>query len=516
MRCFPSSRNVLLVAIFAIIIAPAGPLRAGNRTYARALESITRGELKAHIDVLADDTFEGREAGARGGHAAGGYIVKHLEQLGLKPSGERGSYYQTFNGSCRNLLALIEGNDPRLKQEVVLIGGHYDHVGYGTQRNSYGPWGYIHNGADDNASGTAGLLELAQALMTLPEPPRRTIMLAFWDAEEKGLWGSRHWLTSPTVAVDRVKCMINVDMIGRLNNRRVEVYGSRSAPGLRRAVSLANTAGLDLDFTWQMKDDSDHWPFFAQGVPVLMFHTGLHGDYHRPSDDAERINHAGLEHVSRLIFETTCSLANAQELGKFRVDSRRENETVRRALEQPAAGPAPRLGMTWRKTLEGDSLRLQVITVNAGSAADRAGIRIGDLVTAFEGQPIQDDLLFRQRILAAEQSTELTIERGTESPRSVEVTLQGPPIRVGVTARMDAAEPGVAIVSHVVYGSPAAVADIRINDRVDAVSGQAFTSATEFSRLLDQVSEQATLRVERRGVVSEIAIKVPGSPAPSP
>ena len=269
--------------------------------------------------------------------------MKQLQQLGFQPAGDRGSYYQSFNGSCRNVIAMLEGSDPVLKKEIVVVGGHYDHVGYGTRRNSYGPWGYIHNGADDNASGIAGLLEVAQALQELPTAPRRTILLTFWDAEEKGLLGSRHWVTSPTIAFDRVKCFVNVDMIGRLANRRVEVYGTQSAAGLRQLVSRANSTQLDLDFVWQMRDDSDHWPFFLQGVPVLMFHTGLHSDYHRPSDDVERLNHAGLEEISRLLFDTVYRLADVEQIAPSDLNSGVRRTTFAALWSSPTRLP-PRWG----------------------------------------------------------------------------------------------------------------------------------------------------------------------------
>ena len=199
-------RSCSPLAVLALVCCLPGPLFAENLSLAAALDSITRSELQRHIEVLADDTFEGREAGARGGQAAAGYIARLLQQCELKPGGDRGSYYQAFNSSCRNILASMEGSDPQLGQEVIVVGAHYDHVGYGTQRNSYGPWGYIHNGADDNASGVAGLLELAQALSHLPQRPRRTILLAFWDGEEKGLLGSKHWVQTPTISLSRLKC----------------------------------------------------------------------------------------------------------------------------------------------------------------------------------------------------------------------------------------------------------------------------------------------------------------------
>lgn len=498
------SVSSLLVCLVLLLLQPVW-LFAENRSAAAALASIKRSELQRHVEVLADDTFEGREAGARGGHAAAGYLVKLLQEYELQPAGERGSYYQAFNGG-RNILAMVEGSDPQLKHEVVAVGAHYDHVGYGTQRNSYGPWGYIHNGADDNASGVAGLLELAQALNELPQRPRRTILIAFWDAEEKGLLGSKHWVASPTVQFSRVKCFMNVDMIGRLTDRRVEVYGTRSGVGLRQTVSAANVAGLDLDFTWKMKDDSDHWPFFNQGVPVLMLHTGLHKDYHRPSDDVERLNTAGLEDVSRLMFETVLALANADQLGKFRPEARRETDDVRRSWERPAAPPAARLGLTWRKQPSENTAKLQVLTINPGSAAEQAGLRIGDLIQLLGGAPITDDAMFRQQVLASARPLELLVERPGEEARTVTVKLHGAPIRVGLTTRQDAAEPGVAIVTHVVYGSPAAVAGLQVADRIVAVESRSFANLTEFNRHLDEAADSLTLRLERRGQVRDVVL----------
>ena len=118
--------------------------------------------MKQHAAALADDTFEGRATGTRGGRAAAGYLQSKLKTFGLAPAGERGTYFQTFDGNSRNILAMIEGSDPELKKEIVIASAHYDHVGYGNARNSYGPTGYIHNGADDNASGVATLLEVAE------------------------------------------------------------------------------------------------------------------------------------------------------------------------------------------------------------------------------------------------------------------------------------------------------------------------------------------------------------------
>ena len=154
------------------------------------------------------------------------------------PGGDGASYRQEFvvegpDGqpeATANLIGYLAGSRAEWSEQSVLVTAHYDHVGYGTRRNSFGPLGYIHNGADDNASGTAALLEVMQAFVNLPEPPRRTVVFAAWDGEEQGLLGSKHWTNYPTIPLDNVRMLINMDMLGRLRNKRLEVFGSRTAP----------------------------------------------------------------------------------------------------------------------------------------------------------------------------------------------------------------------------------------------------------------------------------------------
>src|SRR5262249_8247578 len=141
----------------------------------------------------------------------------------------------------------------------------------------------------------AGLLEVADALGQLTEKPKRSILLAFWDGEEKGLLGSQHWVDSPTASLKDVVCMINADMIGRLRNSHLVVYGVRTSLGLRELVCRQNDLPqLNLDFSWEMKPDSDHHSFFQHNIPIVMVHSGMHSDYHRPSDDADKINNDGI------------------------------------------------------------------------------------------------------------------------------------------------------------------------------------------------------------------------------
>jgi len=491
----------ILAAILAVLLAPRFADAADRAAAQAALASITKEELKSHVDVLADDTFEGRETGSRGGRAAGNYVLKAFETLGLKPAGEDGTYLQSF-GSSRNILGLVEGGDPHLKSQFVVLGAHYDHVGYGRSTNSYGPWGYIHNGADDNASGVAGLLEIGDALKRLPAVPRRSILLACWDGEEAGLLGSRHWISRPTVPLARVAATINLDMIGRMQDGKLEVLGSRTAAGLRRLVSESNgEARATVDFDWSLKADSDHWPFYEQKIPFLMFHTGLHADYHRPSDDAHRINHAGLLGATQIAFQTVLALADAEQLPAFREAVRRESSWGRVALEQPAAAQPPRFGIPF-KVESADPLKIVLTGLTPGSPAESAGLKAGDELLQLQGRPIESEQLFRLHLLAAAGETAFLVKRpGSDTPLLIKVTPRGDPIRVGLSWRFDDAEPGSALVTHVISSSAAQLAGLKTRDRIYAVGGHSFQSEADFVNLLSTVPSPMDLAVERDGKV---------------
>ena len=326
----------------------AAPARGERAAWDVAGSTITLDGVRRHVDVMADDTFEGREAGSRGGRAAGLYIVKQFEAAGIPGGGAKGSYYQPFGTGYSNILGLLTGSDPELKREVLIVSAHYDHVGYGTRRNSYGPIGQIHNGADDNASGVAAVLKLVEAFSKLPEPPKRTILFAFWDGEEKGLLGSEHWAGQPTLPLPSVRLVINADMVGRLRGNRLEIFGSRTTSGLRRVFSSDNVEpSLLLDFSWELKSNSDHFSFYKRRVPALLIHTGLHGDYHRPSDDAERINLEGLKQITQLLFLVIDDLANAPQLGGYREQSQNESPATQADAEKPLSHPPSRLGLRW-------------------------------------------------------------------------------------------------------------------------------------------------------------------------
>lgn len=413
-RIWPTAAAMLAGA------AAASPACAAEMMSA-SVASIRAADAAKHIGVLADDAFEGREGGSRGGRAAAAYLVEQLERTGIQPAGDEGSYLQPF-GSLRNVLAILPGSDPELSRELVVVGAHYDHVGYGNAANSFGPFGHVHNGADDNASGVAGLLELVDAMQHLPSRPRRSILFAFWDGEEKGLLGSSHFIRTrpPALAGRPLACSVNMDMIGRLRGQRLEVYGTRSATGLREAVVQANNrptagAGLELAFVWDIEEDSDHFPFLAAGVPTVMFHTGLHDHYHRPSDDVHLVNVAGVEPVVRLALCFIVAVADdPTPVPPFRAECRNESNATRNRLEaavpeQPSS-PAGRWGIGTRGDPGEPSCPI-VVLVRRGSAAERGGVAVGDRVLTVDSVRItsQDDMVARLR--GGSRSVGIDVER---------------------------------------------------------------------------------------------------------
>jgi Zn-dependent M28 family amino/carboxypeptidase len=402
-------------------VAHAVALANAAELMSAAHATIKASDAGRHVGVLADDTFEGREGGSRGGRAAAAYIVEQLTRIGLQPAGDSGTYYQAFGG-MRNILAILPGSEPALASELVVVGAHYDHVGYGNADNSYGPFGYVHNGADDNASGVAGLLEVAEAIRHLPTAPRRSILFAFWDGEEKGLLGSAHFLRvrPAPVAGMRMVFSLNLDMIGRLRGNRLEVYGCRTATGLREAVLQANNrpgnaAGLELVQVWDIEEDSDHHTFIAAGIPTVMFHTGLHDNYHRPSDDAHLVNLDGIEPVARLTLGFVTAMADdPAPLPTFRPACRSESNATRNRLEAAMpdtdGSPRGRWGIGTRSD-PGEPAAPVVVRVWRESPAAMAGLAAGDRILTVDGARItsQDDMI--ARLNAAGSPAALDVER---------------------------------------------------------------------------------------------------------
>ncbi|HID21234.1 MAG TPA: M20/M25/M40 family metallo-hydrolase, partial [Planctomycetaceae bacterium] len=441
-----------------------------------------------------------------GGHAAAEYLAERLRTADVRPGGVDGGFFQDFGDGYRNVLAVLSGRDPKAKKEFVIVGAHFDHVGYGTWRNSRGPIGYVHNGADDNASGVAGLLEVIEAFDVLGIRPRRSILFAFWDAEEKGLLGSEHWLQSPTVPLERVRLVITADMIGRLRDQTLTVFGTRTGAGLRRFVSEQNRGiNLRLVFPWDMKRDSDHYAFFEYRLPSLLLHTGLHDDYHRPSDDVERLNLGGMETIGRLLFRLVWAAADADALPLFREDSFQENSAWQDQVEAVPEPPPDRLGVRCKQERAPDG-SVEVAEVIPGSPAEQAGLLPGDRIVRFAGRPVARYPDFRTLLVTAPSPAELVVHRPErEMPLHLRVELLGEPLRVGIVWRTDEAEPRSVILSQVVPGSPADLAGLQPRDRIYRVSGRDF-QPDEFFKLVTETPSPLQLLIERDGRIRSVRV----------
>jgi hypothetical protein len=490
--------SIVLRCLFVLALLAHRPASAA--TLERAIDGVSSKQLREYVEVLANDMFEGREAGSRGGMAAGNYLSQQYRKFELAGAGDQNSYFQAFNGASRNLLGQWPGSDPKLREQVVLLGAHYDHVGYGTSSTSNGPLGYIHNGADDNASGDAALLEVAKAIVQLEPRPKRTIVFALWDGEEHGLLGSKHWVAHPTIALNRVVCSINIDMVGRLRDDRLTIYGTRTSTGLRKLVSSQNgPSNLLLDFDWEIKADSDHYTFIEHSIPALMFHTGLHSDYHRPSDDADKINVAGMQRITRLMVGVVAALANEPSVGGFRPSARAENIQYKRQLEQSLPPLPSRLGITWDDKMGGRP-GVKVLAVTPDSPAASAGLQAGDYIVGLEGLPVESAADLIPPVLAASGPVKLSIERtGVQKPLEVLVTLRGLPYRLGIAWREDVAEPSSLLICRVVPGTAADLAGVRVGDRINQVAGRSFRDGNEFQKLVTESGETLELLVERDG-----------------
>ncbi|HEV3025213.1 MAG TPA: M20/M25/M40 family metallo-hydrolase, partial [Pirellulales bacterium] len=217
----------------------------------------------------------------------------------------------------KNVVAVLEGDGPHA-DETIVIGAHYDHLGFGGEGSFVPNLKEVHNGADDNGSGTAALLEVARRLTTLGRKlPRRVVFIAF-TGEERGLIGSARYCRQPLVPMDKTIAMLNMDMVGRLNDEKLIIQGVDTAPEFGTIIDALNER-YHFQLTRQSGGfgPSDHSSFYAQKVPVMHFFTGTHGDYHRPSDDYDKLNLTGMRRIVEMVTETAVRLADAEGRPQF-------------------------------------------------------------------------------------------------------------------------------------------------------------------------------------------------------
>lgn len=308
------------------------------------------------------------------------------------------------HATARNVLGLLPGTDPSVAEEVVVVGAHYDHIGLGRFGSLGGASaaGLVHPGADDNASGTSALLELFERFAA--SPPRRPLLFAAFSGEEMGLLGSRHYVENPTVPLEQVVCMVNLDMVGRSDDAKLRVGGVGTGRGLRAIVEAANAPyAFHVTYDAQGAAPTDSMSFFRKRIPVLFFFTGVHEDYHRPSDTVDRIRFEGLERLTRLVADVVADLADRD---------------VRLAYTDPPALPRPPL-LGIRMSPEGDERGIAIAGVQPGGPADRAGVRAGDVLVALATQVVRSPQDLRSVLvrLKAGRPVEVVVLRDGETLR---------------------------------------------------------------------------------------------------
>lgn len=302
-------------AAFAFLLALFPPGAAGAEEACGCAKALDARRLAAHVRALASPDLEGRAAGTPGGEMARAYLVTRLRSLGLEP-GFEGRYARPFvvrDRRLANVAARVPGRDPALSEETIVLGAHYDHLGRRGET--------IFPGADDNASGCAALLEIARSLAR--DPPRRSVLIVFFDGEEIGLLGSRRFVREPPLPRERIVCMVNLDMLSRGDPREVRVCGMPTsalfAPIVRSAAAAHGLRVFD-DHELEWRDASDHAPFGDARIPFLYFGVLDHPDYHRPTDTAERIDTAKLRRVASLVLHVVRRLAETEDRPVFARD----------------------------------------------------------------------------------------------------------------------------------------------------------------------------------------------------
>ena len=366
--------------LIALVIAVASAAGLQQDTLAP-----TSRRVLADVRFLADDRQEGRGIGTAGLERSGAYIRDGFARAGLQvsfqnftiPPDAPAVLHTNLGGTAtRNVIAIIPGTSPALRGELVVVGAHYDHLGLG-DFGALDPdsTGRVHNGADDNASGTAALLEIGRLLAA--RRPARTVVLVAFSGEELGTLGSSYFVQhSVPQPIDSLYTMLNIDMVGRMRNARLLALGAASAKEFPALLDSLNTpARFDLRASGDGWGPSDHAVFFATRHPVLHFFTDLHEDYHRSTDDWEKLNVSGIAQVAQFVADLALALANRSG-GLTFVDAPRPQAAA------GGSGYGAYLGTIPDMSGGGVSDGVRITGVRAGSPAELAGLAAGDVITA--------------------------------------------------------------------------------------------------------------------------------------
>lgn len=271
-------------------------------SYQEGLKTITTEDVTSILQYLTSTDLEGRKTGTAGEMAAVTYIASEFSKYNLKQGAEK--YIQPFKYSSvtgHNVIGYIEGSE--FKDQYLVVGAHLDHLG----KN--------YPGADDNASGTTALLEVAQALST--QVLKRNVIFVAFSGEEEGLIGSTYYVDNAKT-IDNTTYMVNLDMIGYLRSGTLYAYGTKNSSYVTSVLTgiLKNYPTIKPKISGTPTGGSDHVPFNNSGIGTTFFHTGLHANYHKPTDTAEKINYNGVRDISKITYELVYQLANGNDIAK--------------------------------------------------------------------------------------------------------------------------------------------------------------------------------------------------------
>ncbi|MCE2958697.1 MAG: M20/M25/M40 family metallo-hydrolase [Flammeovirgaceae bacterium] len=369
-----------------------------------------------HIRVLSNDSLEGRGTGTAGEKLALAYIQSQWRELKLTPRGDGGGYTQKFNfksgmhgtgkeGTSYNLAGYIDNQAPF----TIIIGAHYDHLGLGLESGSLdaNPQNKIHNGADDNASGVAGVIELARYFQNNKQKEKYNFLFLCFSGEELGLLGSKYFTENSPVDLAKTNLMINLDMVGRLDpaTKGLTVSGSGTTAAFEPLLKNLSNSQVQIKTDSSGMGPSDHSSFYLKNIPVLHFFTGSHSDYHKPSDDWEKINAEGEREVLNVIIKLIENLDKQPKLAFL--PTKNKSMSSSRSFKV-TMGVMP----SYSSNEEG----LKVDGVSDGKPAQKAGIQTGDVITQIGEYPIKDIQNYMDALGKFEkgQTVAVKVKRGGE------------------------------------------------------------------------------------------------------
>jgi hypothetical protein len=380
-------------------------------------QDFDRKQIEKHIKTLSDDKLEGRGTGTKGENSASEYIIENFKKLKLQPKGDNNTFLQQFSfrkgthgegdaGTANNVVGFLDNG----AANTIIIGAHYDHLGTDGQGSSLdaNPKEKIHNGADDNASGVAGVIELARYFTSNKKKENNNYLFLCFSGEELGLIGSKYFADHSPVALTSVNYMINMDMIGRLDSqtKTVLIHGTGTSPVWEPMLKKFENENIKIKTDSSGTGPSDHTSFYLKDIPVLHFFTGSHSDYHKPSDDWEKINLGGEAEVLKIIARLSMELNDAPKLAFLKTKSK---AMAGRSSFKVTMGIMP----SYASDVEG----LKVDGVSDGKPAAKAGVQTGDVVIQMGEFQIKDIQNYMDALGKFEkgQTIPIKVKRGSET-----------------------------------------------------------------------------------------------------